>query len=48
MRENAAILCFNLDFASYKKESRAPILGSVLNEMLGGLGEVLERIVKAF
>ena len=38
VRENSAISCFYFDFASHKKQSRAPILGSVLKEVLGGLG----------
>ena len=46
--ENAAVACFYFDFASQEEQSPAAILGSVLKQVVGGLGEVPERIVKAF
>jgi len=45
---NAAVACFYFDFAAQEKQSPAAILGSVLKQIVGGLNEVPERIVKAF
>ena len=45
---NAAVACFYFDFAAQEEQSPAAILGSVLKQIVGGLNEVPERIVKAF
>ena len=47
-RENAAVACFYFDFATQEEQSPAAILGSVLKQVVGGLNEVPERIIKAF
>ena len=44
---NAAAACFYFDFAA-QEQSPAAILGSVLKQVVHGLDEVPERIVKAF
>ena len=46
--ENAAVACFYFDFATQEEQSPAAILGSVLKQVVGGLDEVPEKIVKAF
>ena len=46
--ENAAVACFYFDFATQEEQSPVAILGSVLKQVVGGLSEVPERIVKAF
>jgi len=48
VEENAAVACFYFDFAAQVEQSPAAILGSVLKQIVGGLDEVPERIVKAF
>ena len=45
---NAAVACFYFDFASHDEQSPAMVLGSVLRQVVGGLEEVPENIVKAF
>ena len=45
---NAAVACFYFDFADQEEQSPAVILSSVLKQVVGGLDEVPERIVKAF
>ena len=45
---NAAVACFYFDFANQEEQSPAAVLGSVLKQVVGGLGKVPERIVKAF
>ena len=45
---NAAVACFYFDFANSEEQSPAAILGSVLKQVVGGMDEVPERIVKAF
>ena len=47
MGGNAAVACFYFDFAA-SEQSPAAILGSILKQVVGGLNEVPERIVKAF
>jgi len=44
---NAAVACFYFDFAA-QEQSPVAVLGSVLKQVVGGLGQVPERIVKAF
>ena len=46
--ENAAVACFYFDFAAQGEQSPTAILGSVLKQIVGGLDEVPEGIVKAF
>jgi len=48
VEENAAVACFYFDFAAQEEQSPAVILGSVLRQVVSGLGEVPERVVKAF
>ena len=48
VEENAAVACFYFDFATPEEQSPAVILGSVLRQVMGGLEEVPERIVRAF
>ena len=48
VEENAAVACFYLDFATHEEQPPAAILGSVLRQVVGGLDEVPETIVKAF
>ena len=45
---NAAVAIFYFDFADPEEQPPAAILGSVLKQVLGGMDEVPERIVKAF
>ena len=45
---NAAVGCFYFDFATQEEQSPTSVLGSVLKQVVGGLDEVPERIVKAF
>ena len=46
--ENAAVACFYFDFAAQEERSPAATLGSILKQVVGGLSEIPERIVKAF
>ena len=46
--QNAAVACFYFDFATEKQQSSVAILGSVLKQVVGGLSEIPEKIVKAF
>jgi len=48
VRGNAAVACFYIDFAARKEQSPAAILGSVLKQIVSGLDEVPEKIVKTF
>ena len=48
MKGNVAVACFYFDFAAQEEQSPAMILGSVLKQVVGGLDEVPERLVKAF
>ena len=45
---NASVACFYFDFAAREEQPPAEVLGSVLKQVVGGLNEVPERIVKAF
>ena len=45
---NAGVACFYFDFATPEEQSPTAVLGSVLKQVVGGLDEVPERIVKAF
>ena len=46
--ENATVACFYFDFAAREEQSSAAVLSSVLKQVVGGLEEVPEGIVKAF
>ena len=46
--ENATVACFYFDFATQEEQSPATILGSVLKQVIGGLNEIPQTIVKAF
>ena len=48
VEENAALACFYFDFAAQEEQSPADVLGSVLKQVVAGLEEVPERIVRAF
>ena len=45
---NAAVACFYFHFAAREEQSPAAVLGSVLKQVIRGLNEVPEGIVKAF
>jgi len=47
MEENATVACFYFDFAAQER-SPVAVLGSVLRQVVGGLSEIPEKIVKAF
>ena len=47
MGGNATVACFYFDFASHDDQSPAVVLGSVLRQVVGGLEEVPEKIVKS-
>ena len=46
--ENDTVACFYFDFATQEEHSPAAILGSVLKQVVGGLSEIPQPIVKAF
>ena len=46
--DGAAVACFYFDFAAQEEQSPAAVLGSVLKQVVGALGEIPERMVKAF
>ena len=48
MEENASVACFYFDFAAQDGQSPDAILSSVLKQVVSGLDEVPERIVKDF
>jgi len=45
---NSAVACSYFDFAALEEQSPVAILGSVLKQVVGGLDEIPERIVKTF
>ena len=45
---NAGVACFYFDFAAPEEQSPVVILGSVLQQVVGGLDQVPEGIAKAF
>ena len=45
---SAAVACFYFDFAAQEEQSPAAVLGSVLKQVVRGLSEIPETIVKAF
>ena len=46
--DNAIVACFYFDFAAQEEQSPTTILGSVLKQVVGGLDEIPQTIVKAF
>jgi len=46
--QDTAVTCFYLDFAARKEQSVASILGSLLRQVVGGMGEIPEEIARAF
>ena len=46
-REKAAVACFYFDFAA-QEQSPVAVLASVLKQVVGGLDEIPEKIVKTF
>ena len=47
MEGNAAVACIYFDFAAQEEQSPAAVLGGVLKQVVSGLDEIPERIVKA-
>ena len=45
---NATVACFYFDFATQEEQSPTAILSSLLKQVVGGLSEVPQKIVKAF
>ena len=45
--ESATVACFYFDFATQEEQSLATILGAVLKQIVGGLNEIPQPIVKA-
>ena len=46
--QNASVACFYFDFASQSKQSPTRFLGSLLKQMVFGLEEIPEEILKAY
>ena len=46
--QNTAIACFYFDFAARKEQSATSMLGSILKQIVGGLGRIPEEISQAF
>ena len=46
--QNAAVACFYFDFAAQKEQSPTNTLGSLLKQVVGGLEEVPEEIVRDY
>ena len=48
VEKNATVACFYFDFATQEEQSAVTILGSVLKQIVGGLNEIPQPIVKTF
>ena len=48
VERNFGVACFYFDFAAPEEQSPAIVLGSILRQVVGALGNVPESIVKAF
>ena len=48
VERNTGVACFYFDFATQEEQSPTAVLGSVLRQVVGGLDQVPERMVKAF
>ena len=46
--KNVAVACFYFDFAAQKEQSPTSMLGSLLKQVVGGLGEVPEEVAEAY
>ena len=46
--QNAAVACFYFDFAAQKEQSSTSMLGALLKQAVGVLGEVPEEIAQAY
>ena len=46
--KNVAVACFYLNFAAQKDQSPTSMLGSLLRQVVAGLGEVPEEVAKAY
>ena len=46
--KNVAVACFYFNFTAQKEQSSTSMLGSLLKQVAGGLGEVPEEIAKAY
>ena len=46
--KNVAVACFYFNFAAQKEQSPTSMLGSLLKQVVAGLGEVPEEITKAY
>ena len=46
--QNVAVSCFYLDFATGKEQSATNVLGSLLNQMIGGMERIPEEISRVF
>ena len=46
--QNIAVACFYFDFAAQKEQSSTSMLGALLKQAVGGLGEVPEEIAQAY
>jgi len=46
--QNVAVACFYFDFAARKEQSLTSMLGALLRQAVGGLGEVPEEIARAY
>ena len=46
--QNAAVACFYFDFAAQKEQSSENVLGALLKQVVGGLGEVPEEIAQTY
>ena len=46
--QNTAVTCFYFDFATRKEQSATSMLGSLLKQIVSGLGKVPEEIAQAF
>ena len=46
--QNVAVACFYFDFAAQKEQSSTSMLGALLKQLVGGLGEVPEEIARAY
>ena len=45
---NVAVACFYFDFAAQKEQSSTSVLGALLKQVVGGLGEVPGKIARAY
>ena len=46
--QNVSVACFYFNFAAQKEQSPTSMLGSLLKQVVGGLGEVPEEVAKAY